>query len=263
MSNHPLTRPTSVDEHQFLEAMAEGHGPDRFAAKRARFILALLESGDVRVARKQSAMDSAGARRWIQAYNAAGWKGLLSIQSPRGGDFLARYDNGYWAERLVANLFNSDAAHRVIPYGTSRSEPFTDAAAFRQYALNEFALQAWSASGRWKRPDLLSLPRRVLIEERGNDLWTPDLQHWDNAQCDGYLRRADSAFEVETSLWDVRKAIAAEVPLSFTVKDEDLEALKRWINTAGKPLYIAASVLRSSLRSAIFRAAPSYCDQRD
>jgi hypothetical protein len=183
-------------------------------------------------------MDSAGARRWIDAYNADGWKGLLSIQSPRGGDFLARYDNGYWAERLVTNLLDTDAAHRVVPYGTSRSEPFTDATAFRQYALSEFALQAWSATGRWKRPDLLSLPRQVFIEERGNDLWTPDLQHWDNAQCDAYLRRATSAFEVETSLWDVQRATAAAVPLSFTVKDEDLESLKRWVSAAGKPLYI-------------------------
>ena len=238
MADTPLTRATSTDERQFLTAMAEGHGPDRFAARRARFILALLDSGDVRIARAQAGMDSAGARRWIEAYNAEGWKGLLSIQSPRGGDFLARYDNGYWAERLVTNVFNADSIHRSLPYGTSRSEPFTDAAAFRQYGLSEFALQAWSASGRWKRPDLLSLPRQVLIEERGNDLWTPDLQHWDNEQCDTYVRRVTAAFEVETSLWDVQKATAAGVPLSFTIKDEDLEALKRWITAAGKPLYV-------------------------
>ena len=134
-------------------------------------------------------MDSTGARRWLEAYNSDGWRGLLTIQSPRGGDFLARYDNGYWAEHLVTNAFNTDISNRVIPYGTSRSEPFTDAAAFRKYALSEFVLQAWSAHGRWKRPDLLSLPRQVLVEERGNDLWTPDLQHWDNAQCDAYVRR--------------------------------------------------------------------------
>ena len=52
------------------------------------------------------------------------------------------------------------------------------------------------------------------------------------------MRRAVAAFEIETSLWDVQKATAAEVPLSFTVKDEDLESLKRWVNAAGKPLFI-------------------------
>src|SRR5437867_2331889 len=101
MSSTPLTRTTSADERQFLQAMAEGHGPDRHAAKRAKFILALLESGDLKAARKQTGMDSTGARRWLEAYNSDGWRGLLTIQSPRGGDFLARYDNGYWAEHLV------------------------------------------------------------------------------------------------------------------------------------------------------------------
>jgi hypothetical protein len=218
--------------------MVEGRGPDRFAAKRARFILALLDTGDVRTARKQSGMDNAGACHWVAAYNEQGWKGLLSIRAPRGGDFLARYDNGYWAERLVTTLLDTDNTNRAIPYGTSRSEPFTDAAMFREYALGEFALQAWSIDGRWKRPDLLSLPRSLLISERGNDLWSPDLQHWDNAQCDPYVRSSLAAVEVETSLWDVRKAVAAGVPLSFTVKDEDLDALKRWCRAAGKPLFI-------------------------
>ena len=121
MLKKPLTRHTSADERQFLEAMAEGHGPDRHAAKRAKFILALLDSADVGTARQQTGMDSAGARRWIEAYNTDGWKGLLGIQSPRGGDFLARYDNDYWAERLVTNAFNTNTEYRAIPYGTSRS----------------------------------------------------------------------------------------------------------------------------------------------
>jgi hypothetical protein len=183
-------------------------------------------------------MKSAEARRWITEYNEQGWKGLIHTPSPRGGDFLARYDNGYWAERLVTTLLDKDRSSRAIPYGTSRSEPFTDSAKFREYALSEFALQAWSATGRWKRPDLLSLPRSLLEAERGNDFWTPDLQHWDNLQCEPYVRESRAAIEVETSLWDVRRAVAAGVSLSFTIKDEDLDALKRWINATGKPLYI-------------------------
>lgn len=235
---NPITRATSADEHQFLSAMAEGHGPDRHAAKRAKFILALLETGDVRSARARAKMDNQGAKRWIDEYNADGWKALLSVQPPRGGDFLARYDNGYWAERLATTACDTDALHRAVAYGTSRSEPFTDAAAFRQYVLSEFALQAWSATGRWKRPDLLSLTRKSLVTEGGNDLWSPDLQHLDNERCREYVERATAAIEVETSLWDVRKATAAGVPLNFTVKDEDLESLKRWVNASQKPLYI-------------------------
>lgn len=198
----------------------------------------MIDTQDVRAARKASKMDSAGAQQWLAAYNEQGWKGLITIRSPRGGDFLARYDNGYWAERLVTTMLDADAAHRAIPYGTSRSEPFTDSAKFREYTLGEFALQAWSIDGRWKRPDLLSLPRKVLIDERKNDLWCPDLQHWDNANCDPYVKKTKAAFEVETSLWDVKKAITAKVPLSFTVKHEDLDALARWVNANAKPLYI-------------------------
>jgi hypothetical protein len=152
-----------------------------------------------------------------------GWKALLTVQAPRGGDFLARYDNGFWAERLTRAYLDQSKVYRAIPYGTSRSEPFTDIQTFRQHVENEFLLQAWSDQGRWKRPDLLLLPREFLRREGGNDSWTPDLQHLDNVHCAQYIGRAKAAIEVETSLWQVQVA----KKLSFTVKEEDLEALRR------------------------------------
>jgi len=180
-------------------------------------------------------MTVATAAKWVDQYNAGGWQSLLSVQAPRGGDFLAGYDQGYWAERLVRTCLDLSRTTRAVPYGTSRSEPFTDMEAFRAYAVNEFLLQAWSGAGRWKRPDLLLIPRGVLRREKGNDTWTPDLKHLDNTHCDPYVQSAAAAVEVETSLWQVQ---VATVPLSFTIKDEDLGALRNWTQASDTPLYI-------------------------
>ncbi len=160
---------------------------------------------------------------------------MLSIPVPRGGDFLARYDQGFWAERLTRVFLDRSTHARAIPYGTSRSEPFTDLDTFRKYAVSEALLQAWSSGQRWKRPDLLLVPRALLQRVGGNDEWTPDLLHWDNERCKEYVATATAAIEVETSLWQVKRA---SVPLSFTVKEEDLGPLRNWVRANKPPLYV-------------------------
>ncbi len=81
----------------------------------------------------------------------------MTIQAPRGGDFLARYDLGFWAERLTRVCLDQSKDYRAIPYGTSRSEPFTDIEAFRQYRQTEFQLQAWETRKGDLTPGLLFL----------------------------------------------------------------------------------------------------------
>ena len=120
-------------------------------------------------------------------------------------------------------FFDRSSHSRAIQYGTSRSEPFTDLDTFRKYAVNEALLQAWSSGVRWKRPDLLLLPRSILAEKGGNDAWTPDLLHLDNDRCGEFVVNSTAAIEVETSLWQVKRAT---VPLSFTVKEEDLGPIR-------------------------------------
>jgi len=66
-------------------------------------------------------------------------------------------------------------------------------------------------------------------------MWTPDLKHWDNERCSSFVAQAAAAVEVETSLWQVARST---VSLSFTVKDEDLQALRAWVAANGVPLYI-------------------------
>jgi hypothetical protein len=234
-----IQRAVSAQERAYLQAMAADVAGDDKARKGAEIILAILD-GDNRLSAATAALGvtRGTARRWAARFDRGGWKALITVLPPRGGDFLARYDQGYWAEQVVTACLDRSALYRAIPYGTSRSKPFTSMDVFREYMESEFLLQAWSASGRWKRPDLLTVSRELLRSEQGNDLWTPDLKHFDNAACAPYVARASAAIEVETSLWRVEKAIAAGVSLSFTVKQEDLEALRNWIKTNSIPLFI-------------------------
>ena len=199
------TQPLTVDvvkaqqDREFLEAMATDLGGDAKTRTRAQLIVAMIGGIDFQVAAQQVGLSVGTARKWVEQFNVGGWKALLTVMAPRGGDFLARYDQGFWAERLTRVYLDRSAAYRALPYGTSRSEPFTDMQSFRQYMENEFLLQAWAAGGQWKRPDTLMIPRQVLREEKGNDSWTPDLQHLDNDRCRAYVEKATAAIEVETA----------------------------------------------------------------
>jgi hypothetical protein len=222
-----IHRAVSAQERTYLQAMAADTAGDDKARKGAEIILAILDGGNrLSAATTALSVSRETARRWAERFDQGGWKALITVLPPRGGDFLARYDQGFWAEQIVTACLDRSGVYRAIPYGTSRSKPFTNMDVFREYMESEFLLQAWSASGRWKRPDLLTIPRELLRGEKGNDLWTPDLKHFDNAACAPYVSRAKAAIEVETSLWRVEKAIAAGVSLSFTVKQEDLETLR-------------------------------------
>lgn len=82
------------------------------------------------------------------------------------------------------------------------------------------------------------MPRSFLRRAGGIDEASPDLLHWDNARCGEYVEAATAAVEVETSLWIVKRAAAAGVSLSFTIKEEDLGPLRNWVRTNRPPLYV-------------------------
>ena len=136
-------RTTSPEEKEFLEAMTKDMAGDEHSRRRAAVVLSLLAGKKLHSAAEQAGVGIGTARKILSQYNKVGWTGLLTIQPPRGGDFLARYDQGYWAEHLATVCLDQSAKYRAIPYGTSRSEPFTDLHTFRQFAINEFLLQAW------------------------------------------------------------------------------------------------------------------------
>ena len=230
-----IEREVTDEEIGFITAMARDVATDERTRKRAQAVLTFIETENLTSATEKSGYSVATVRKTIHLFNQGGWQSLITVRSPRGGDFLSRYDQGYWAERLARTYLDNSRDYRGIPYGTSRSEPFTDLQTFREYAINEFLLQAWSSGQKWKRPDLLLIPRQLLRQMAGNDTWTPDLRHWDNERCRTYVAKAAVAIEVETSLWQVSRST---VQLSFTVKDEDLESLRTWVRVSKVPLYI-------------------------
>jgi hypothetical protein len=230
-----VDRELTPEEREVLNGIANDAGAGELTQRRAQAVVVFLRTSDLKKAAKASRFSIPTVRKILKVYNDKGWQSLLSVPSPRGGDFLARYDNGFWAERLTRVFFDRSNLCRAIPYGTSRSEPFTDLQTFREYVVNEALLQAWSAGQRWKRPDLLLIPRSLLQRAGGTDVWTPDLLHWDNARCQDFLNAACAGVEVETSLWQVKRAT---VPLSFTVKDEDLDPLRNWVRVSNRTLYI-------------------------
>ena len=230
-----IEREITTEELKLLQVMSGDMASSEPTRKRALAILEFLGTGNRVVASERSGLSAGTVSKVIRLFNESGWQSLIEVLSPRGGDFLSRYDQGFWAERLARVYLDNSRNYRGIPYGTSRSEPFTDFQTFRDYSINEFLLQAWSAGQRWKRPDLLLVPRQLLHQEGGNDTWTPDLQHWDNTRCALFVAQSAAAIEVETSLWQVTRST---VPLSFTVKEEDLESLRSWVRVNPSPLYI-------------------------
>ncbi len=223
---------------EFLEAMVNDDSLDKNAKKRARLILTMADGADFEHAVKAVGIGKATARQRLERFNAQGWTSLITVMAPRGGDFLARYDLGFWAERLTRAYLEQSKTYRPLPYGPSRGEPFTDMLSFRQYIEMGYRQQAWAQGGRWKRPDLLTLPRKFIRSKAGNDAWDPNLQNLDNDRCARFVKQAKAAIEVETSLWEIDRAEAAGVRLSFTVKDEDLEALRNWVRANETPLFI-------------------------
>jgi hypothetical protein len=120
-------------DREFLEAMATDLGGDDKTRARAKLILTMIAGADLQSAAAQAGISVTTAKEKIRLFNAGGWKSLLTVMAPRGGDFLARYDQGFWAERLTRVYLDHSKAYRAIPYGTSRSEPFIDMQSFRQH----------------------------------------------------------------------------------------------------------------------------------
>jgi hypothetical protein len=236
----PLSITLRSQDRRLLKAMADDPATPERTRKRAIVVLRLADTGDLNASAQAAGVTRPTAQRALALFLDRGWRGLIEVQAPRGGDFLSRHDQGFWAERLAMVCLDRSPAFRAIPYGTSRSAPFSDLTAFREYAINEFLLQAWSwsAGRRWKRPDLLLVPRSFLRAKAGNDEWDPDLKHLDNERCGPYVRAAMGAVEVETSLWEVGRAEEANVELSFTVKQEDLDALRNWRSENERPLHV-------------------------
>jgi len=154
--------------------------------------------------------------------------------APRGFDFLARWSQGAWAESKVIETINA-SEFLAVHYGPSRGDPvgYREFAAWKKF-FEEYQLKLET---RGKRPDLL-LFRKDSFEREPDRSLAQRLSDLDDEQCAKLVRLSKAGLEVETSLWKARKALAQGTPLSFTVKDEDMERLTQWQGAYNKPLLI-------------------------
>jgi hypothetical protein len=117
-----IDRTITSEERELLRAMAADAATDKLIRQRAQVVITALDTNSVDQAATASGLSRTTVRKVIQEYNVGGLKSLIPVPVPRGGDFLARYDQGFWAERLVRVFLDRSVTARAIPYGTSRSE---------------------------------------------------------------------------------------------------------------------------------------------
>lgn len=95
--------------------MAADMGGDDKPRARARLILEMMRGADLMGAAGHAGISLATAREKLRQFNEGGWQALLTVAAPRGGDFLARYEQGYWAERLTRVFLDKSTTCRAIP----------------------------------------------------------------------------------------------------------------------------------------------------
>jgi len=154
--------------------------------------------------------------------------------APRGFDFLARWSQGAWAESKVIETVNA-TEFLAVHYGPSRGDPvsYREFAAWKRF-FEEYQLKL---EARGKRPDLLLFKKDSIEVEQDRQL-ALRLPELNDEQCSKFVRLSKSGLEVETSLWKAKKALEHGTPLSFTVKEEDMERLTQWQKAYNKSLLI-------------------------
>ncbi|MFQ3582552.1 AccI family restriction endonuclease [Chloracidobacterium validum] len=195
----------------------------------------------------------------LQSISSIPWADfLLNPRRLRGSDFLMRWSQGVWSEKLLTQSVNATGRYFALPYGPSGTAPANDVQAFEQY----FEQLEKAGLGRVKRPDLLI----YRVEEKGNVEsaverlggisklpFTPE----DNKNMKNLLATAVIAVECENSLWRAKqmpdycselkpqKRLNQRLGLKKTavvptiiIKNEDRKPLGDWQMNTNIPIHI-------------------------
>ena len=127
---------------------------------------------------------------------------FLNPRRLRGSDFLMRWNQGVWSERIVIEAINDTREFYAIPYGPSSVAPDNDVRAYELYfeRLEEAGLS------QLKRPDILLFRKSdmaevvELIQTLGGETELPFISE-DLATMKILLSKAIIAIECENSLW--------------------------------------------------------------
>ena len=127
---------------------------------------------------------------------------FLNPRRLRGSDFLMRWNQGVWSERIVIEAINDTQEFYAIPYGPSSVAPDNDVRAYELY----FERLEQAGLSQLKRPDILLFgkPDAVevdrLVNALGGEEELPFIPESDPAMR-RLLSRAIIAIECENSLW--------------------------------------------------------------
>jgi hypothetical protein len=157
---------------------------------------------------------------------------------PRGSDFQARWTEGYWAETRILAALNAHPSLLAVQFGITDGTAFWSA---REMAARQLPNQTRHG----KRPDILVFRKSdlsLLERAAAKKLLLKDDQH-----AEPLARRAILAIESEFSPYAYKHRLAEYgAELSFTIKDEDLQPLRKWQRRFGVPLGIVQCYLDSS-----------------
>jgi len=186
------------------------------------------------------------------------------IPKPRGVDFLINWSMGSWSEDRILEAINSTGRYVAVRYGISRIGPFS----FEEYARYYQRLKRMYLHG--KRPDLVvfDLDTYQELKQRWGNI-VDNLMDVPNDEADKVVREALFGVEVEVSKWHVGKMLEYQLRKrgktsilgpTFTIKEEDLEPLNRWIRDFNKEIVIvqtfydrAYAITFSTIRNLIER----------
>jgi AccI restriction endonuclease len=183
---------------------------------------------------------------------------LLNPRWLRGSDFLMRWLQGSWSEKMLNQAINNLAEYFAISYGPSGTAPDNDVRATELYMER---LEA-AGLGKLKRPDLLLFRRSdqqtidAIIESIGGleELPFTDESH---PAMQELLTKAFLAVECENSLWLAKKMPDYKLPLkpmrrldnklglkknavtpSVFVKEQDRKPLLDWQTQHNIPIHV-------------------------
>ncbi len=127
---------------------------------------------------------------------------FLNPRRLRGSDFLMRWNQGVWSERIVIEAVNETREFYAIPYGPSSVAPDNDVRAYELY----FERLEQAGLSRLKRPDILIFKKSNaasvdrLVSALGGEQELPFIPEED-ASMRKLLSDAIIAVECENSLW--------------------------------------------------------------
>ena len=131
---------------------------------------------------------------------------FLNPRRLRGSDFLMRWNQGVWSERIVIEAINDTREFYAIPYGPSSVAPDSDVRAYELY----FERLEQAGLSQLKRPDILLFGKSAaaevdrLVNALGSEDELPFIPE-DDPVMRQLLSKAIIAIECENSLWRARQ----------------------------------------------------------